>query len=106
MDEEQPLLRQETDEEQNDTKNSQQESTSIEGIPDRITFLALLIGAFISMACESVVTSTHQQIASTFNASQLGSWLLTSYALGYSVVLPVVRTGESLSLSNHFLGIC
>ncbi|KAJ5289174.1 hypothetical protein N7478_002204 [Penicillium angulare] len=93
MDEERPLLRQETNDEQNALTDCQTKTSNTEGRMDTITFLALVIGVFISMTCESFVTSTHEHIASTFNALPLGSWLLTSYAMGYSMILPLgVRT--------------
>ena len=49
-------------------------------------------GVFLADADMSLVIATYTSIASQFGQSVEGSWLLTSYALGYIIALPVVGT--------------
>lgn len=62
-----------------------------EGGIGKLVFTVMLLGIFLSMACESLVAATHEEIASAFNALSLAPWLFTAYSVGYSMMLPLVR---------------
>lgn len=56
---------------------------------ETVVLIVIIFGVFLSMACESFVTATHGEIASSFNNLWMGPWLLTAYGMGYSMMLPL-----------------
>lgn len=65
---------------------------------ETVVLIVIIFGVFLSMACESFVTATHGEIASSFNNLWMGPWLLTAYGMGYSMMLPLVGHCELLKL--------
>lgn len=57
---------------------------------DKAILAVMILGVFLSLACESMVASTQEEIASDFNALSLAPWLLMAYSMGYSMILPLV----------------
>ena len=57
---------------------------------DTAVLAVMILGAFLAFACESMVASTQEEIASDFNALSLAPWLLMAYSMGYSMILPLV----------------
>ena len=73
-----------------DVANDSREGHDSEQRLGPIILMVIIFGVFLSMACESFVTATHGEIASFFNKLWMGPWLLTSYGMGYSMMLPLV----------------
>lgn len=62
---------------------------------DKLIFVVMILGVFLSLACESMVASTQEGIASDFNDLSLAPWLLMAYSMGYSMMLPLVSVRTS-----------
>lgn len=50
----------------------------------------LYIASFLANADESFIFTTGSDVAAALGASELTSWLITAYNLGYTAALPLV----------------
>lgn len=82
-----------------------QEAVQKKGGVEKLAFTVMLLGIFLSMACESLVAATHEEIASSFNALSLAPWLIGAYSVGYIMMLPLVRHDPSISNRHHQNGV-
>jgi hypothetical protein len=91
--EQEPLLR-EQHEAIIHTPNATRETHTVDSKVEPVVLIVIMFGVFLSMACESFVATTHEEIASFFNNLWMGPWLLTAYGMGYSMMLPLVSQHE------------